>query len=268
MPETETILGTEETQTSTTSWKDGVEKELRFSKDGTDRLARFDDSDASVMATSYLRYENSQNDRVKIPTAESGDEEKSAFYNKMGRPERADGYTMPELAEGQELDKELFNGWAAVAHESGMSDPQFTSLVNKYLELETQQRESELVEFNRYKEESIRKMHEEYGADYDKNIELSKRAYTEYANDALKELLETDKFISLRNEPSFIDMMVQMGIKNMDDTFVKGEGQTEEKKEDVGFIPNSPNSPEMYANMDNEEGVRARAWFTKKGHEY
>ncbi len=239
---------------------------MRFSSEGTDRLSRF--IDATVMATSYLNYENSQNDRIKIPNAESSGEERSAFYNKMGRPEKADGYTMPQLPEGQELEKELFNGWAAVAHEGGMSDKQFSSLVDKYVELETQRIEAESVEFNRYKEESIRKMHDEYGADYDQNIELSKRAYTEYANEALKELLKTDKYISIKNEPAFIDMLVQIGKKNMDDTFVKGDGQVPVLKPNDGYKPNSPSSPEMYAMGDDEESKKARAYFRKQGHEY
>ncbi|GAF75991.1 unnamed protein product, partial [marine sediment metagenome] len=87
----------------------------------------------------------------------------------------------------------------------------------------------------------------------------SKRAYTEYASDDLKELLETDKYISIRNEPAFIDMLAQIGKKNMDDTFVKGDGQVAEKKDD--YTPASPNSPQMYSNMDGEEGAKARAWF-------
>lgn len=267
MAETEsgTILETKGSQTSTTDWRDGVEKGLRFSSDGNDRLSRF--SDATIMATSYLRYENSQNDRVKIPNNESSGEERSAFYNKIGRPEKVDGYTMPQLTEGQELDKELFSGWATVAHESGMSDKQFSSLANKYMELETQRIETEQVEFNRFREESDRKLHEDYGADYDKNIELSKRAYTEYAGEDLKELLKTDKFVSLMNEPAFIDMLVQMGKKNMDDTFVKGDGGGGPPV-DKDFIPNSPNSPEMYAHGSDEYSAKARAYFEKKGHVY
>lgn len=252
---------------ATSSWKDGVERELRFSKDGNDRLSRFDNNDATVLATSYLRLENSQNDRVAIPTEDSSAEEKSAFFKKTGRPETAEGYTLPAMAEGQEIDKDIFAGWATIAHESGMSDAQFTALAKKYIELDTQQRETELTEFNRYREESDRKLHEDYGADYDKNIELSKRAYTEYANDDLKELLETDKFIGLRNEPSFIDMMFQIGNKNMDDTFVKGEGLPGSKVPD-DFVPSSPNSPEMYANGDDEYSVKARTYFVKKGHVY
>ncbi|KKM80185.1 hypothetical protein LCGC14_1342390, partial [marine sediment metagenome] len=121
--------------------------------------------------------------------------------------------------------------------------------------------EAEVVEFNRYREESDRKLHEEYGADYDKNIELSKRAYTEYASDELKELFGTDKWKGMLNEPAFIGMMVEIGKKNMDDTFVKGDGQVEGKKDD--YIPASPNSPTQYATMEGEEGTKARNFFRR-----
>ncbi len=132
--------------------------------------------------------------------------------------------------------------------------------------LKAQQDEAELVEFNRYREESDRKLHEELGADYDRDIELSKRAYTEYANDDLKALLETDRWKALRNEPAFIKQYIDMGKKNMDDTFVRGDGQVEVKKDD--YIPNSPNSPTQYTTMDGEEGKKARDYFRAKGHVY
>ncbi len=69
------------------------------------------------------------------------------------------------------------------------------------------------------------------------------------------------------NEPAFIDMMVQIGIKNMDDTFVKSDGQPPEKPKD-DFVPASPNSPEMYASGDDENSAKARVYFRNKGHVY
>ncbi len=265
MTETQSTDLLQETGNQPTSdWKDGVERELRFSKEGNDRLARF--NDPSIMATSYLRYENSQNDRVKIPTDESSAEEKSAFYNGLGRPEKPDGYTQPKVGEGQEVNKEFFGGMSAIAHEAGITDSQFSKMAERYVVFEQQIKEAEVNEFNRYKEEADRKLHETYGADYDANIELSKRAYTEYASDELKALLDTDKFVGIRNEPAFIDMMVNIGKKNMDDTFVKGDGQPEIKKDD--FVPNSPNSPGMYANGDDEYSAKCRAYFRVRGHNY
>ena len=246
------------TDNQTPNWRDGIAEEHRNLTD------RFDS--VGSLAKGYAELDKSASGKTKIPTDDSTPEEVSAFYRKTGRPDTAEGYTLPTLAEGQEMDKNIFAGWAAVAHESGMSDAQFSGLAKKYVELEAQQREVEVVEFNRYREEADRKLHEDYGADYDKNIELSKRAYTEYANDDLKALLDTDKFVGLRNEPSFIDMMVQMGKKNMDDTFVRGDGQVDVKKDN--YVPASPNSPTMYETMESEDGIKARAYFRNKGHVY
>lgn len=243
---------------ASTSWRDSVSEE---NKNG---VAKFESVDA--LAKSYGELERSMGGRVKIPTAESPAEERSAFYTKLGRPEKPEGYTAPTLPEGQELNKEFFGGMAAMAHEAGVSAPQFDKMAANYVAFEAKVREAEQVEFTRHREESDRKLHEDYGADYDANIELSKRAYTEYASDDLKEMLKTDKFIGIMNEPAFIDMLVNIGKKNMDDTFVKGDGQVEKPKDD--YVPNSPNSPTMYANVDGEEGAKARAYFRAKGHVY
>ncbi len=250
--EAQTDLLTETSQTETTSWHSAENAEV---------VKRCGWSNANDVIKGYRNLEISASGKTKIPTDDSTPDEVSAFYKQTGRPDTPEGYTLPALGEGQEMDKEVFSGWATIAHESGMSDAQFTSLAKKYVELEAQQKEAEIVEFNRYKEESDRKLHETYGADYDKNIELSKRAYTEYANEELKALLDTDKFIGLRNEPSFINMMVEIGKKNMNDTFVLSDSQVESKKDD--FVPSSLNSPDMYANMDGEIGAKSRAYFRR-----
>ena len=245
------------------AWNAGVAEEHKSAISGF--------GDTAGLAKGYSELFTKMGSSVKIPTADTPAEEVSAFYKQCGRPDTADGYTKPTLGEGEALDAGLFGKMAAIAHKRGASDELFSEMTNGFIEhakhLQAQQKEAEAVEFNRYREEADRKLHDDYGADYDKNIELSKRAYTEYANDELKELLTTDKYIGIRNEPCFIDMMVKMGIKNMDDTLVKGDGHPEPPKDD--YKPASDNSPEMYANMDGDEGVKARAWFRKyKNHTY
>ena len=243
---------------ATTEWNAGVAEEHKSAISGF--------TDTAGLAKGYSELYTKMGSSTKIPTADSPEAEVNAFYKQLGRPDTVDGYKVPEVGEGQEVNKEFFTGMASAAHEAGMSSDGFDKLVSRYLDYENQVKEAEVVEFNRYREEADRKLHEEYGADYDKNIELSKRAYTEYASDELKELLETDRWKALRNEPAFINMMVEMGKKNMDDVFVKSDGQPEVKKDD--FIPASPNSPAMYTNMETGDGAKARAYFRAKGHVY
>ena len=246
-------------QPTETAWNAGVAEEHQSA------ISAF--TDTPGLAKGYSELFSKMGTSTSIPTETSTADEKSAFYMKCGRPKTAEGYAVPSMPEGQEVDKEFFGAMTAVAHESGMSSSQFDKMVEKYMGFEAQIKEAQASEFNRYREEADRKLHEAYGADYDKNIELSKRAYTEYAPQELKDLLDTDKFIGLRNEPSFSNMMVDMGKKNMDDTFIKGDGQVEKPKDN--YTPASPNSPTMYAMMDGEDGAKARAWFrSNKGFKY
>lgn len=255
---TEEILTADPPATETPTWNSGVAEEHQTAISGF--------TDVPSLAKGYSELYGKMGNRVQIPTAETPAQEVSAFWKQLGRPDTAEGYKSPEVGEGQEVNKEFFDGMAAAAHTAGMSSEGFDGFVAKYMDFEAKTKEAEVVEFNRYREEADRKLHEEYGADYDKNIELSKRAYTEYASDDLKELLETDKWKAIRNEPAFIDMMVEMGKKNMDDTFVQGDGQPPTTKTD--FTPSSPNSPEMYATMEGEEGKKNRDYFRAKGHKY
>jgi hypothetical protein len=255
---TEILTETTPPATETGDWKEGIAEEHLSAVSGFQSKAE--------LAKGYSELFTKMGSYTKIPAPDSPEEEVNAFYKKAGRPDTPDGYTVPKLEENQEVNKEFFSRMAAGAHEAGMSSSQFDKLVANYVEYERQVKEAEVVEFNRHREEADRKLHETYGADYDKNIELSKRAYTEYASDELKKLLETDKWIGLRNEPAFINMMVEIAKKNMDDTFVKGEGQVEKPKD--GYIPASPKSPEMYANAESEEGAKARAYFRARGYEY
>jgi hypothetical protein len=103
------------------------------------------------------------------------------------------------------------------------------------------------------------------GAAYDENIKLSSRAYTEYASEDLRNILDQPKYESLKNEPAFIEMFADIGKKQMDDVFIKGNGQP---PLDTDFVPSFPDSPDMYKNGSDEDSVKARKYFTQRGHTY
>ncbi len=241
-----------------------VAKEVRFSGDGNDKLARF--TDASSLATSYLELEKMDSGKVKMPTDASTPEEKSAFYQKIGRPDNVEGYNLPALAEGQEYDKELVSTMQAVAFEAGVSDTQFSGLVSKFVEAQTAQAAAQLAAQNQEAEATIKDLQTEWGGDYDKNLEVSKRALREMVPDGMKEDLVnliTEK--NLDNNKLFVKFLHNIGSKTLDDTFEKGE-RVVEKADD--YSPKYPNSPEMYRNGDDEESTKGRAWHTKQGFIY
>jgi hypothetical protein len=242
-----------------------VPKELRFSKEGNDKLARF--TDPASLAKSFLEIEKMESGRVKIPTETSTEEERSNFYKKIGRPDSVEGYNLPQLPEGQAYDENLINTMRGIAFDSGVSDSQFNGLVSKFVEAQTAAQEARLVAENAEADATIKDLQTEWGQDYEKNLEVSKRALRELVPEDMKDDLVniiTEK--NLDNNKLFIKFLQNVGEKMLDDSFVRGERS---QPEDDDYTPKYPNSPEQYRNDDTEEGVKARSWFTKhKGFEY
>ncbi len=263
MPENDGLL-TADNPAQTADWKEGVAKEIRFSTDGNDKLERF--SDATSLATSYLEQEKMNSGRVKMPTEETPDSERSAFFQKMGMPGDVSGYSRPEMPEGKGLDEEFFTDMASIAHQEGVSDKQFSAFVNRVIERQVAAEELSITEDNRVAEETLKQLHTDWGADYDKNLEISRRAIKELVPDDMKEdfaALLAEK--NLDNNVLFIRAFNSIGAKMMDDTLVKG---SEAKDDEPKYAPKYPESPGMYEFGEDEESVKARAYFTAKGHVY
>lgn len=79
---------------------------------------------------------------VKIPNANSPEEEKAAWRRAREVPEEASGY-VEKLDLGNDIvlgdaDKELVNSFAEVAYEAGMAPNEFSGMVQHYFKLEEQ----------------------------------------------------------------------------------------------------------------------------------
>ena len=239
-----------------------VAKESRFSNDGNDKLARFKDN-PGLLATSYLEQEKMNSGRVKMPTDTSTDEERGAFYQKLGRPDNAEGYNLPALPEGQDYNDELINTMRGVAFESGVSDSQFSGLVAKFTEAQGAAAEAQAAANNAESETTVSELQTEWQGDYEKNLEVSKRALRELVPDDMKEPLInliTEK--NLDNNKLFVKFLHSIGAKTLDDTFIKGDKVTPSPDD---YVPKYVNSPSMYKNDESEEGMKAKAYFAAKG---
>lgn len=224
-------------------------------------------TDKNGLAKGYTELYSKLGSYTKLPTEESTPEEKSAFYNKQGRPETPEGYTLPELPEGKEYDQELLGGMRTIAHEAGITDNQFKKMIERYLGIESQRTEAARDEKARAELESERLLKEKWGAEYPANAALVQRACDELIednelHDAFAALIEEK---GLKNNPVFAEVFCGIGQKMLDDTFVKSEGQAAREEE---YVPEYPNDPDMYRSGDSEKCKKARAYFEKQGHIY
>lgn len=223
----------------------------------------------NALAKGYDELFTKMGTAVQIPTNQTAPEEIAAFYNKIGRPETKEGYDSfktSELPEGMNYDEEFEMTMRGIAHEAGISKAQMVKLVKAY-------NDYQIATFGQVRDENLRlvaegekALKENWGGEYDKNFEIAERACAELIpNEELRAQfaeLVTDK--GLRNNPVFAEVFLGIGKSMLDDTLPRGQ----QPQGPEGFVPASPNSPDMYAFGDSEECKKARAYFRAKGHVY
>jgi hypothetical protein len=239
------------------SWKDAVPKELRFNEGGVDALGKFESPDQ--VAKSYLELQKTMGSRVKLPSEESTPEELSSFYQRLGRPEKPDGYTLPE---GTEIDPQVITPIMSAAHEAGISDKAFAKLVERYLNVEKQVQENNIAQINAETEAAEQALKSELGGGYDTFIEVTDRVFKGdlTPEDIRDEVAKKWTDAGFGRDPVMLKWMNSIGKGMLNDSFVKGD--TDAPKLDADYRPQYPQSPELYTNMEGPEGEKARQWFT------
>ncbi len=263
-------IGTETYTDAVTTVADpwaGVAKELRYGEEGNDRLACFG-ADTAKAGTSYLELMKKQSTSVKIPDEHTPAPERSAFYRSIGCPEDPTGYEIerPTIPEGMTYSEEFEMTMRGIAHESGISQPQMKVLTKAFNEYQISTFNKQATESARINDAQDLALKEKKGGDYDKFCAVSERACSELIDSkelrtSFAQLIEEK---GLKNHPVFTEVFGVIGNKMLDDTLVKGNLPVDDKE----YKPASPNSPQMYANAEGEEGEKARAYFTARGHVY
>ncbi len=239
-----------------------VPREVRFSADGNDKLARFK-NDPVLLGTSYLEVQKMTSGQAKLPSDEFYAEDISTFYQKMPAKFRAqdtvEGYGQLE-GEVSDSDKAYFGAIANAAHAKGIP----TEALQGVIQAHNDYQEAKITADTNTTEETLQK---EWVGDYKGNIEMIERVFRE-----MPEGVDGNEFKAWFNSVgggrSVVAMkaLLSIGKTTLDDKFEKGE-RVEEKVDD--YKPKYSNSPEQYRNDETEEGTKARAWFTKnKGFVY
>lgn len=248
-----------------TSWKESVPSELRFNEGGVDALAKFETADQ--VAKSYLELQKTMGNRVKLPDENSTPEELSAFYQKRGRPEAVDGYTLPKMADGEALNPDVIKPIMATAHAAGITNDAFGKLVDQYMLVEAQTQEAQQVAIEQATNTAEQQLQSDWGGEYDANLETIERVFREFSTDDTRDVIKT-KFneAGLGRDPVILGWLKDIGKGMLNDKLVKG---TQPKPLDPEYKPKYINSPEMYRTAEGPEGEKAREWFSQnKGMEW
>jgi hypothetical protein len=157
-----------------------------------DWTATFDDSTRGVIQTkgwktpadvigSYTNLEkllgaDKAGRAIVPPKDDAAPEDWQAFYNKLGRPESADGYKLP-VPEGDTGDfAKTASNWF---HEAGLNTKQAEAIAGKWNEFQSSLVEQQHEELAQKAEIDIQDLKKTWGDKYEANAELAKRAIRE-----------------------------------------------------------------------------------------
>lgn len=92
--------------------------------------------DPKALAKHAFNQEKLLGNAIRVPKEDATPEEREAFLNKLGRPEKPDGYQFEppkDMPEGMPYDGEFANGFKAKAHELGLTAQQAAGLHDFYV---------------------------------------------------------------------------------------------------------------------------------------
>jgi len=142
------------------SLNDHLEEDLH------DHDALKDFPDVSTLAKSFIDTQKKIGAMVSVPGADADADSKNKFYQKLGKPESAESYTLDST--GLELDKDAIGQFKGALHSLDLTQDQAQGLVN-YLSASTKDRLDKIsLTAAETSEKTATDLRIAWGADYDR----------------------------------------------------------------------------------------------------
>jgi hypothetical protein len=164
-----------------------------------------------------------------LPGEGATDEERSTFYNKMGRPEKDDGYELT-LPEGLTYSDEDMKSFRAAAHKMGLSATHAKTLFDWHTNLSIEDAKASSLKQKEDLQAIEGTLKKEWGAAYDNKKELALRAVRTFAGDDADALAALEE--GLGNDPRMVKLFNKIGeaitedkLKGNAPVYTPGENQ-------------------------------------------
>lgn len=221
---------TEPAAANVPAWTAQLDKDLQ----ANERLTSF--KTIGEMGKALLDLEGKSKDAITVPGENATDEERAAFYGKLGRPEAAEKYafTNPvELPEGytpevEAVMKGIFFKANMTATQAEMVNAEYVALLKQGQEMQQQQQKEAT-------DKAINTLKDEWKGDaFKENSALAVRAFAKFGGDEAKTFIEETKIngLPLGDHPVFLKIFAGIGKAISDDSSYSGRGGTAGEKSD------------------------------------
>jgi len=163
--------------------------------------------------------------RVILPGEKASDEERAAFYARLGRPDDPDGYELarPELPEGLPYDEASEKYFRQAFLEANLTKEQAAAVYGRYMSYVKDAFTKAEEMRDKQRDDAIAQLTQEYGGEepFKAQVELGRRAAEKIGGKEFQQFLEKSGW---GNIPIMVKVFAEIGKLIGNDQYVPGEG--------------------------------------------
>ena len=225
---TDTIISpTTEQPKVATSWKEAISEEFRQDPN----IEKFTEIDA--LAKSYINATQMiGKDKVAVPNKNSTDDQWNEVYDKLGRPESADKYSLNAKSEVVPIDDNAIKQFAENAHQLGLNNKQAQGILEFYKNNMEGMAQQAKVDTETAQAQSTQELRQEWGREFDTNIKKAGALAKANMNPEILDMQLKDG-MRLGDHPEIIKGFAKIAGMMSEDKIVSTESENVSSNTDV-----------------------------------
>ena len=225
---TDTIISpTTEQPKVATSWKEAISEEFRQDPN----IEKFTEIDA--LAKSYINATKMiGQDKVALPNKNSTEDQWNEFYDKVGRPESADKYSLDVKSDVVPLDNGAVKQFAENAHKLGLSNKQAQGVLEFYKNSMEGTAQQSKVDTETAQVQAEQELRQEWGREFENNVKKAGALAKANINSDILDL-ELKSGIRVGDHPELIKGFAKIASMMSEDKIVSPESDSASKSADI-----------------------------------
>ena len=221
------VSPTTETQPAAKTWKEAISEEFR----NDPNIEKFTEIDA--LAKSYINATQMiGKDKVAGPNKNSTGDQWNEVYDKLGRPESADKYSLNAKSEVVPIDEQAIKQFAENAHQLGLNNKQAQGILEFYKNNMEGMAKQAKVDTETAQAQSTQQLRQEWGREFDTNIKKAGALAKANMNPEILDMQLKDG-MRLGDHPEIIKGFAKIAGMMSEDKIVSTESENVSSNTDV-----------------------------------
>ena len=221
------VSPTTETQPVAKTWKEAISEEFR----NDPNIEKFTEIDA--LAKSYINATQMiGKDKVAVPNKNSTDDQWNEVYDKLGRPESAEKYSLNAKSEVVPIDDNAIKQFAENAHQLGLNNKQAQGILEFYKNNMEGMAQQAKVDTETAQAQSTQELRQEWGREFDSNIKKAGALAKANMNPEILDMQLKDG-MRLGDHPEIIKGFAKIAGMMSEDKIVSTESENVSSNTDV-----------------------------------